>query len=152
MEAKSTSERIAEFAEQASFVKAFDEIEEGYWGLECDAGEIAILINLEAETLTLQAILGTPDKADRAELYAKLLTITGQTHTDPKFRIAIVEPGGDVIQQLDLLIEDLNSTSIDETVSRFCHVAAQNRDLVQGINTIKEFGDTLDGPPGAIRA
>ena len=153
MEIEQVTKLVGEFTEMADFVEAFDELEEGYWGVRCGRVDVAIAFNSEAETLTLQAILGRPAEVDRLPVYMALLGITGQARRGRGIRMALDGPGGDVIQECSIALENLDERKLEDITSFFCAKATRGMKLMQSSSSDDDTEPhASSGPePGAIR-
>ena len=106
---------------------------DGTWALVLDADtEIWAEWDAGARCLVLTAELGVPPPEGREQLYETLLVYNHQRERTGGVRIALTEPGGPVVQSLDLAVDDLSLTRLAQVVSAYLEVLRAWREVLRG--------------------
>ena len=109
---------ISEFAESSSLVDTFAEIQDGVWGFECGVVDVALSLNARKDMLILESVVDVAADTDRSQLYRALLSAT-VSQSIPRIRMSLDAPGGDVVQELDVPLADLDNAGLHDAVHHF---------------------------------
>ena len=103
------------------------------WVLVIDEDD-GVLVELdEAEgRIFLSAEAGLPDDDARARLYETLLAYNAQWYASGGVRMALDEPGGVVVQMLELPAAELDAARLSQVFTAFLKVLSGWRAIVSG--------------------
>ena len=92
----------------------------------------SVLVELDEteERILLSADAGLPDDDARPRLYEMLLAYNRQWHATGGIRMALEEPGGEVVQMLELPVAGLGVTRLAQVFVAFLEVLAGWRTIV----------------------
>ena len=131
-----------------------------YWRV-VGADETGIDLDFERTTgrLMLSTQLGRPRAQGREALYDTLLAYNGAWRETDGARLALDEPGGEVVLLFDLAVEGLDVSEFGGVLANFQEVAAVWRRLVArgGVAATTGDGAAMEAtmpsfmPPGFIR-
>lgn len=133
MELEQVTQVIADFVAHADYVTAAGTISDGIWGLECAEVEILITYHPEQQRLALMSELGTPVAEDRTGTYATFLTASAMPKRTGGIRVLLDQPGGDLMQECDIRINELTASVLADRTRRFLEYTERGRRLVAGL-------------------
>lgn len=102
--------------------------------------------------LVIAAEVGTPGETGRARLCELLLAYNAQWEISGGVRMALDEPGGRVLQLLDLAAEGLDASQLAEVLARFLEIRLGWMQVVSAIGDGAAPGEVEEMVPSAIRA
>ena len=120
------------------------------WLLAIDE-EDAVLVELDdaQDRIFLSADAGVPPEEARLRLYEMLLVYNRQWPASGGVRMALEEPGGEVVQMLELPAAGLDATRLGQILVSYLEILAGWRAVVSGRPRPEEEADTAV-PGGGI--
>jgi hypothetical protein len=131
--------------------------------VESDDGQAWLLIVDDEDALSVElddargclviaAEVGTPGEAGRAQLYELLLAYNALWDVSGGIRMALDEPGGGVLQLLDLPAEGLDPSQLADVLARFLEIRLGWMQVVSAIGDGAAPGEVEEMVSSAIRA
>jgi hypothetical protein len=103
-------------------------------------------------SLVIAADVGTPGEAGQAQLYELLLAYNALWDVSGGVYMALDEPGGRVLQLLDLPAEGLDPSRLAEVLARFLEIRLGWMQVVSAIGAGAAPSEVEEMIPSAIRA